>query len=150
MNKKQIYLASSWRNPYQMDVLNTLRLYLDVEIYDFKHPADDVSGFSWKEIDNGYEHWTTDEYIAILNHPISERGFNYDYDAMKNSDGCVLLLPCGRSAHIEAGYFVGANKPLWIFIPDDRTEPELMYKMANGIYHSMIDIMNDIRKEFSI
>jgi hypothetical protein len=41
-------------------------------------------------------------------------------------------MPCGRSAHLEAGYFVGAGKPLYIVIYDP-CEPELMYKMATQI-----------------
>lgn len=38
----------------------------------------------------------------------------------------------GRSAHLEAGYFVGAGKPLFILILE-KCEPELMYKMATAI-----------------
>ena len=52
---------------------------------------------------------------------------------MKWADACVLVLPCGRSAHLEAGWFVGAGKPLHI-LQLDREEPELMYRF--GVIHT--------------
>lgn len=137
---KKIYVASSWRNNYQPKVVEDLRGY-GFEVYDFKNPAEGDHGFSWKEIEPDYENWTTEQYIGILDHPISERGYSFDWNAMQDADGCVLVLPCGRSAHIEAGYFVGAGKPLFIYIPTATTEPELMYKMANGIYHNFGDLL---------
>ena len=51
---------------------------------------------------------------------------------MEWADTGVLLLPCGRSAHLEAGYFVGANKDLFVCILE-LPEPELMYRMATKI-----------------
>lgn len=141
----KIYVASSWRNEYQPTVVSGLRDY-GFDVYDFKNPAEGEHGFSWKEIEPDYENWTTKQYIEILKHPKSERGFNFDWSAMKNADACVLLLPSGRSAHIEAGYFVGANKPLFIYIPTDKTEPELMYKMADGVFYELGEMLAEMKK----
>jgi hypothetical protein len=67
---------------------------------------------------------------------------------MKLARACVLVLPCGRSAHIEAGYFVGAEKPLHILLTS-RSEPELMWRMAyetgGGIYTSLLDIIEALK-----
>jgi len=59
---------------------------------------------------------------------------------------CVLVLPCGRSAHLEAGYFVGASKPLYILI-EDEIEPELMYKMADFIFGDLDELTETLLKE---
>ncbi len=58
------------------------------------------------------------------------------------ADACVLVLPCGRSAHLEAGYFAGAGKPLLILLADG--EPELMYKMASEIYTELGELIADL------
>jgi nucleoside 2-deoxyribosyltransferase len=50
-------------------------------------------------------------------------------DALNAADVTVLVLPCGRSAHLEAGYTAGQGKPVVILL-DQTFEPELMYKMA--------------------
>src|SRR5688500_1336937 len=105
-----IYVASSWRNNYQQDVVRALR-ELDHDVYDFKQPPG-ADGFHWSEIDGGWKSWDSPRYIQALSHPIAERGFKSDWEAMQAADACLLVLPCGRSAHIEAGYFVGAKKPL--------------------------------------
>lgn len=127
----RIYVASSWRNDYQPAVVKALR-EADHEVYDFKNPAPDNNGFGWSQIDPNWQKWSPAEYLTCLEHPIAQAGFDLDFNAMKEADACVLVMPCGRSAHIEAGYFVGAGKPLLILISD--AEPELMYKMADGLF----------------
>lgn len=143
--KYNLYLASSWRNPHQELVLTLLR-GAHFSVYDFKNPSPNDQGFSWKEIDAGAENWTTEQYISILDDPIAERGFQNDWSAMQSADACVLLLPCGRSAHIEAGWFVGVGKPLFIYIPDRQTEPELMYKMSDGVFHKFTDLLDALNQ----
>ena len=125
----KIYLASSWRNPYQPSALLQLR-DAGHEVYDFRHPKPDDNGFGWDQIDPNWKNWTPEEYRNALSHAVAQRGFKNDRDAMEDSDGCVLLLPCGRSAHLEAGWFMGMGRPVWIVIPEP-VEPELMYLLNN-------------------
>ena len=53
------------------------------------------------------------------------------FEAMQWADTFVLVLPCGRSAHLEAGWAIGAGKPTAILLNEERFEPELMYRMAD-------------------
>lgn len=46
----KIYVASSWRNVFQQDVVNILR-DLGHEVYDFKNPPHGNGGFKWSDID---------------------------------------------------------------------------------------------------
>lgn len=129
----KIYLASSWRNDLQPSVLLELR-EAGHEVYDFRHPRPGDTGFSWGDISAEWLGWQPREFVDALESPVAEHGFANDWDAMEWADTGVLLLPCGRSAHIEAGYFVGhPEKRLHILIPS-LPEPELMYKMADGIH----------------
>jgi hypothetical protein len=52
---------------------------------------------------------------------------------MKWADAFVLLLPSGRSAHLEAGWAIGAGKPTCIVLHEEKFEPELMYLLAADI-----------------
>jgi hypothetical protein len=142
----KLYVASSWRNPYQQNIVGLLR-QAGHEVYDFQHPpGGDHLGFSWSDVDPGWRQWDAASYIEALEHPIAIAGFDSDFDAMQDADGCVLVLPCNRSAHIEAGYFVGAGKPLWILLdeaefptPAGSSNPELMYRMA-GVANIHVDL----------
>ena len=127
----KIYVASSWKNPYQPQVVKKLREQ-GHEVFDFRNPPDGKGGFFWKDVDLDWENWTTQDYISNLDHELAQYGFKRDFDAMKECDVCVLVLPCGRSAHTEAGWMAGAGKKVIAYIPE-KQEPELMYKMFDLI-----------------
>lgn len=132
-----IYVASSWRNLSQEYYVEFFRK-LGHEVYDFKNPPN-KSGFSWSEIDPGWRNWRALDYIEKLNHPRAIEGFNSDMDALKNCTHCILILPCGRSAHLELGWAVGAGKRTAI-VTKDGQEPELMAKMVDLITYSTKDL----------
>lgn len=134
----KIYVASSWRNNSQPDVVEILR-ELNHEVYDFKNP-DGGTGFSWSEIDENWKDWSAKEYVDALDHPRAEKGFKSDFDAMKWADCCVMVLPCGRSANTEAGWMKGAGKEVYV-LQVSKEEPELMYKLYDGIFTSMTEFI---------
>lgn len=140
----RIYVASSWRNQYQPNVVKILRDQLRHEVYDFRNPPG-KAGFQWKDVEEGWMQWDLERYRELLQtHPDAARGFLADYRAMQWADTCLLVLPCGRSAHLEAGYFNGANKRLIILIPEP-IEPDLMYLMANHICLSMDEVLELVK-----
>lgn len=130
---KKIYVASSWRNQDQPQIVRFLR-DLGHEVYDFRHPAE-KTGFQWSQIDEDWKSWSTHQYIKALEHPIAQAGFNSDFNAMQWADVCVLVSPCGRSAHSEAGWMKGAGKKVIVYQLCEE-EPELMYKLFDGICSS--------------
>lgn len=139
---RRIYVASSWRNAVQPSVVAALR-ECGHDVYDFRHPNPGDDGFHLSEIDPNYRAWSAREYRTALAHPLSDSGFKSDFDAMRWADTGVLVLPCGRSAHLEAGYFVGAGKPLYILLADEN-EPELMYKMATAIHIDFTGLIDSL------
>lgn len=142
MTTRRIYLASSWRNTHQAELVAKLREE-GFEVYDFRNPTSGgpvtsvtpVEGFSWRQCDPAWREAPNPfvAYRAMLDHPAAERGFAADFEAMRWADTCVLLLPSGRSAHIEAGWMVGAGKRLVVYQPTlEGFEPELMYLVGGA------------------
>ncbi len=123
----KIYVASSWRNKFQASVVDALRKD-GHEVYDFM----DSEGFHWEEVDPKWLEWPQDipKYLAGLNHPCADRGFNRDMEALAQCDVCVYVMPCGVSASLEAGWACGAGRPLIVYVPGLK-EPDLMVKMAD-------------------
>ena len=138
----RIYVASSWRNPYFPDVGNRLRA-AGHEVYDFRNPPHGGAGFHWTDIDPNAPAWTYAQYAEGLHHPLAERQFQADIDALTWADTCVLVLPCGRSAHTEAGWMAGAGKRVIAYIPE-MVEPELMYKLFAGVAGSLEELVEKI------
>ena len=104
-----IYIASSWRNPYYEKVVKRLKKE-GLPVYDFRNPPHGGGGFHWTDVDENAPNWTFKEYAEGLHHPLAERQFEADLEALNAADTCVLVLPCGRSAHTEAGWMAGAGK----------------------------------------
>ena len=135
----KIYVASSWRNQHYPEVVRRLR-EAGHEVYDFRNPPHGGAGFHWTDIDPNAPNWTFDEYREGLHHPKAERQFAADLDALRWADTCVLVLPCGRSAHTEAGWMAGAGRRVLVYIPEMQ-EPELMYKLFDRVAGTIDDLL---------
>jgi len=145
----KIYVATSWKNPFQEDVVLMLRS-IGHEVYDFKNPKEGNSGFHWSAIDKDWQTWQEPEYLMALRHEVAEEGFKLDYDAMKWADACVMLLPCGRSAHLEAGWFAGNGKKLFIVLGNENpVVPELMYKMATMVLPGLASLAHLMSQDWT-
>src|SRR5574341_1164610 len=122
----RIYVASSWRNKRQPSVVEALRA-AGHDVYDFRNPKPDNSGFGWRQC-------ATEEQLKdpkrfrdeVLTHPIAREGFSLDMNALRNADVTVLVLPCGRSAHLEFGWAAGHGQMTFVLFDDVIDEPELM------------------------
>lgn len=141
-----IYVASSWRNPTQPSVVAALRS-VGHEVYDFREPEAGDNGFHWADVygrPGDAAEWVegvpADEMLRGLDHPLAVTGFGLDMAAMERCDTCVLVLPCGRSAHLELGWFVGQGRRTAILL-EDPCQPELMYRMVDFITPEVDDLL---------
>jgi len=138
--KQRIYVASSWRNEKQAEVVSAIR-DKGHEVYDFKNPAEGDKGFHWSEIDPNWKQWTGEQYVDSLRHPKAKAGFDSDITAMEWATAFVLVQPCGRSAHLEMGWAAGRGK-LTMMLLAPEIEPELMAKMCDFIVTDMSELLN--------
>ena len=136
----KIYVASSWRNAYYPEVVTKLR-EAGHEVYDFRNPPHGKGGFHWSDVDPDYMGWTVAQYCEGLKDPKSEVQFASDLEAMEWADTCVLVLPCGRSAHTEAGWFSGRGCKTIVYIPEPQ-EAELMYKLFDLVTGSLDELLS--------
>lgn len=145
----RIYVASSWRNAQQPAVVTALRGARH-EVYDFRNPPNGSGGFGWRQIDPDWQGWSPAKYRELLlTHPVASHGFLSDLRAMQWADTCVLVLPCGRSAHLELGWFCGAGKRAIVLLAEG--EPELMNLLATDICLSIEDVLDVLaRAEHSV
>lgn len=136
-----IYVASSWRNPRYLGILDCLEQW-NIAYYNWR----DEEGFHWSEVFGGgnIDHWThpiaRETFAMGLLHPRAKEGFERDMEHLREAEAVILLLPCGKSAHLEAGWAVGAGKPVALYMTED-LQPELMYGMFDLITNNIDDLM---------
>jgi len=137
----KIYAASSWRNEYQPQVVRELR-EANFEVYDFREKRGPV----WRE----GRGWGASDFRSGLLTEEATQKFWLDMDALESSDAGILVLPSGRSAHLEAGWLIGARKPLVIYIPPEVTiEQELMYRTATAVCGTISEVIKILNEEKS-
>ena len=130
-----IYVASSWRNPWYGEAVRALRAW-DFQVYDWRATGGTFAGRAPSQT------WGA----ALLADPASVAKFEMDMAAMREAAACVLVEPAGRSAHLEAGWFVGQGRPLYVWLPEP-IEPELMLLTASLITPNLADIITRLRWE---
>ncbi len=140
----KIYVASSWRNLLQPEIVNALRSY-GHDVYDFRHPKPGDDGFTWKQVGAPtafVDKVSPDVYRKMLAHPRAAESYEADISPVRWCEAVVYVLPCGRSASFEFGYAMGQGKPGYVVAFYD-TEPELMFLEA-----TIITNMNELFDAF--
>lgn len=132
-----IYIATSWKNPH-IDGLTDCLDQWNINYFDFR-----VDGFHWSQINPNYstEPLNPHDFRLMLRHPLAQKGYLQDFTGMKDCIACILLLPSNRSAHLEAGWFVGANKPVAIYLKEKPIVPELMYNLVDLVTGDIQELM---------
>ena len=140
----KIYVASSWRNEFFPEIVSRLRSE-GYDVYDFRNPGDGSDGFRWSDVSADWLEWEPQRYRhELMNNPLCQRQFGNDERAMESCDACVLLLPSGRSAHTEAGWFAGKGKKVIVHIPI-KQEPELMYRLFDAVTTTIDELLSALK-----
>ena len=101
-----------------------------------RYDASPKKGSDWEAVDT---------YLGMIDHPVAIAGFEADFGAMQRADTFVLVLPCGKSAHLELGWAVGAGKRTAILL-EDPVEPELMYRMVDFMTSHMDELIDWVER----
>lgn len=139
--KKRIYLATSWRNPHYEPTLAALGALHHV--YDFKN---NKTAFSWKTLlagEGGKTQYPVSAVEQALRANEARAAWYADYSHLINADACVLLLPAGNSAHMEAGLAGGQKKPVLLYVPQEvrALEPDLMWRTWLPFIRTMPELL---------
>jgi len=80
--------------------------------------------------------------MDMMEHWRVQVAFQEDKKYLDWSDILIMLMPCGRSAHLEAGYAVGSGKKLYIIGGFEKGEFDVMYGFADGMFdYSELNIL---------
>ena len=138
-----IYLIGSLRNPRIPLIANQLRKY-GFEVFDDWFYTGSQTDDCWRD----YEKLRGRSYLEALAGKGACNAFEFDRRNIADSKGAVMVMPAGKSGHLELGIFLGSNRPGFIFF-DGEPDPEryeLMVKFATGIYLSMDNLVTGMRK----
>lgn len=125
----RIYLIGSLRNPAVPELAATLR-EAGHEVFDDWYAAGPEADDFWKK----YEQERGHSYLEALDGHAAEHVFEYDKSHLDRCDACVMVLPTGKSGHLEFGYMIGKGKKGFILLDAEDVRWDVMYKFATKVY----------------
>ena len=149
----RIYIASSWRNGFQQQLVQELRKR-GHKVYDFRHPYGRNDAPVWESVSitqnlrSAYKEKCLNgkDFKRMLLDRLSVERFNEHFSAMQDADTCILLLPAGRSSHIEAGHMNGMGKRVFVMDTSKEVTPELMYLALDDYFSDFEELYKAVDK----
>jgi len=131
--RKKIYVLGSLRNPNVPQVAEALRK-LGFNVFDDWYAAGPEADDYWQK----YEESRGTPYNKALHGLAANHVFHFDAHHLDSSDIGVLVLPAGKSAHLELGWLIGQGKPGYILFPDGEWPErwDVMYRFATGVFNN--------------
>ena len=142
---RKIYLAGSWRNAKTILLIRDILKGNGHEVDCFASESDGRTSFNWSELVRSLGCTTQEEAekklkemdaIDLLKFDRVVTAFQEDKKWLDWCDTCILILPSGRSAHLEAGYAKGQGKNLIIFGEFLRGDRDVMYGFADALFRA--------------
>ncbi len=125
----KIYIASSWKNARDCISLAEWLEEYGHEVDCFCRKSADRYVFHFSEIAQLEEL----DAITFMDDERSQRAFVEDKRWLDWCEVVVMLLPCGNSAHLEAGYAKGQGKTVYIIGDLPKGEFDVMYGFADKL-----------------
>lgn len=138
---KRIYVIGSLRNPVVPVVGQALRDQ-GFEVFDDWHAAGPRADDHWRE----YEESRGRTYVEALDGAAAANVFRFDKANLDRADAVVLVLPAGKSAHLELGYVIGTGKPGYILMAPEDCRWDVMYRFATRVCESVDDLVEALSR----
>ncbi len=108
---------------------------------DWYAPGKDTDDF-WRD----YTKARGRTYIQALKEPAATHVFNFDYHYLSKADTVVLLLPAGKSCHLEFGWAIGKGKKGYILFDSIPERYDIMYKFATDLFMNIEDLIKELNR----
>lgn len=140
----KIYIVGSLRNDIIPDVANRIEAETGWEAFDDWFSAGPEADDFWK----AHQRRRGRTYSEALRGHAAGNTFRFDRGHLDTADAGLLVLPAGRSGHLELGYLSGRKVPTMILL-DEETEQnrwDVMTQFAGLVTKDLGEIIDAIRR----
>lgn len=132
-----IYVIGSLRNPQVPVVARQLR-EAGLDVFDDWFAAGPHADDAWRDYERARGH----TFPQALQGWAARNVFVFDHTHLNRCEAAVLVLPAGKSAHLELGWCIGKGKPGFILLDADPDRYDVMYGFAHVCATTDILIQN--------
>lgn len=135
-----IYLIGSLRNDKIIETAEKLRA-AGHEVFDDWYAAGPEADDYWRDYEKAKGH----TYKEGLQGYAAKHVYSFDKYHLDKNEMAVLILPAGKSAHLELGYIIGCGKPGYIIL-DNPDRWDVMYQFSKGVFYSVEELIEELEK----
>jgi len=99
------------------------------------------------------DHWQRHEkargktYQEALKDYAAQHVFAFDLYHLKRADAGVLVMPAGKSGHLELGWLIGQGKPGYVLFDKEPARWDVMYNFCNGVFFDVEELGQTLLKD---
>lgn len=138
---RSIYLIGSLRNP-EIPLISRHLRDAGFDVFDDWYAAGPEADDHWQK----YEQERGHSFERALQGYAAQHVFNYDRDHLDRCEIGVMVLPAGKSGHLELGYMIGQGKPGFILLDNDPDRFDVMYGFATAVTSDVNKLIELIRR----
>lgn len=133
---KSIYLIGALRNPKIVEIANAVEKAGFEAFADWFTPGPDADDFF-----RDYSKARGRNYKEALQSPAARHVFEFDKFHLDRCDIAVMVMPCGKSGHLELGYVRGMGKPGYILFDQEPERYDIMTQFATDIFFHVDELI---------
>ena len=123
-----IYLVGSLRNPRVPEIASLLRAS-GYEVFDDWYAAGPEADDYWQKYEKERGHSYEEGLVGYA----ARHVYHYDLHHLNRADAGVLVLPAGKSGHLELGYLIGRKRPTFVLFDKEPERWDVMYQFATAV-----------------
>lgn len=137
-----IYLIGSLRNPEVPAIAKALR-EAGYDVFDDWYAAGPEADDHWQRYENGRGHSITEALAGFA----AKNVYGFDRRHLDMANAVVLILPAGKSGHLELGYALGCGKKGYVLFHEDPERYDVMYQFATGVFTRLHELTDALQKD---
>lgn len=136
-----VYLIGSLHNPEIPKIAKQLRNE-GLEVFDdWYAPGPDTDDY-WQAYENARGH----TYQQALAGWHAQDVFAFDKRHLDRALCALLVLPAGKSGHLELGYVIGRGRPGFILLDKEPERFDVMYNFATMVSTDLTKLLRSIKQ----
>lgn len=137
-----VYIIGALKNPNILEVAKKIRAE-GHEVYDEWYCPGKNADLHWQE----YCTFNGLSYSQALKGWHAKQVFEIDKFHLDRCDAAILVLPAGKSGHMELGYIKGLGKKGYILLDGEPEKFDIMYKFSDLVTTDLQEIISEISNQ---
>jgi len=135
-----VYVIGSLRNPRVTQVAEAIRA-LGHDVFDDWFAAGPEADDYWQRYEQARGH----TFKEALKGRAAQNVYWFDRNNLTRADVGVLVLPAGKSGHLELGWMLGKGMKGYILLDGEPERFDVMYAFANGVFNTLDELLEVLR-----